>query len=381
VADRRLRVLYVVGSFRAGGAQRHCLALWQRLDRDRFDPRICCEERNGLLLEDVMSVGMPVIELGVRKLASAKALSAMHRLSEYIKNERIDIVHSYLFETNILAVAAARMARRGRVIISVRAINNWMGWRHRTANRLVNRFADSITVVSHAVESSVIEKEGADPEKVRVIPNGVEVSENGPPRHVARDSARSRLDLHRSGPVVGCVANFNRYKDHSTLVQAAQTVVADLPESTFVLVGDGPLRATIEEQVHTVGLDANFVFTGAILDASRAMPAFDLFVLPSLEEGMPNVVLEAMAAGVPVVATDVGGTPEVVVDGKTGLLVPPRCPASLAAAVTELIRDTERAEQMGVEGRMRIASEFSLERMVDAVQDLYVSLGRRNDST
>lgn len=381
MADRRITVLYVVGSFRAGGAQRHCLALWQRLDRDRFDLRICCEEKDGLLLDDVISVGMPVIELGVRKLASAKALSAMHRLSQYIKNDRIDVVHSYLFEANILAVAAARMARTGKVIISVRAMNDWMGWRHRTANRLVNRFADSITVVSHAVKSSVIEKEGADPKKVRVIPNGVEVPENGLPRDVARDSARSRLGLHGSGPVVGCVANFNRYKDHSTLVKAAQTAVADLPETTFVLVGDGPLRATIEEQVHTVGLDANFVFTGTIPDTSRAMSAFDLFVLPSLEEGMPNVVLEAMAAGLPVVATAVGGTPEVVVDGKTGLLVPPRSSASLAAAMLELTRDRRRAGQMGVEGRMRIASEFSLERMIDAIQDLYVSLGRKHDST
>ena len=163
-------------------------------------------------------------------------------------------------------------------------------------------------------------------------------------------------------------------RGNEQLLEAAALVRQAIPSATLVVVGDGPLRPALEARAQELGLNGSVRFLGAVPQAARLIPHFDVFVLSSVWEGMSNSLLEAMAAGRPVVATRVGGNPEVVVDGETGLLVPPRDARALADATVRLLRDRELARRFGDAGRRRVESQFTLERMVHRMEDLYDDL-------
>jgi glycosyltransferase involved in cell wall biosynthesis len=174
--------------------------------------------------------------------------------------------------------------------------------------------------------------------------------------------------------VIGTIARLVWYKGLEDLLKAAALIVRRYPSARFLVVGDGPLRQALEEKARALRLNGTVRFLGAVPNASSLLPHFDIFVLSSLWEGMSNSLLEAMAAGKPVVATDVGGSPEVVIDGKTGFLVPPKDPEALASAILHLLADRELARNLGEAGRIRVESEFTLEIMVARLEELYDSL-------
>ncbi len=170
------------------------------------------------------------------------------------------------------------------------------------------------------------------------------------------------------------MASFQEYKGHASLIDATVQILEKFPNTKVLLVGDGPRRSQMENKVSALALSDTIIFTGIRQDVREILPLFDLFVLPSLSEGLPVSILEAMAASKPVVATYVGGVPEAVVDGVTGLLVPPRDPTALAQAIVHLLGDPDLRQQMGQAGRERVLEHFSVERMVERTQNLYEQL-------
>jgi len=182
------------------------------------------------------------------------------------------------------------------------------------------------------------------------------------------------MDLPISGPIVGTVARLAPKKGQVDLIEAAALVVRRRPDVTFVLAGDGELRGDLSAQAKSLGLNGHVRFLGAVDDPIPLLGRMDIFTLPSHMEGMSNAMLEAMAAGRPIVATGVGGNSEVVVPGETGLLVPPRDPARLAEAILALVNDPKRAAAMGAAGRARVRAEYSVETMVKRLEDLYREL-------
>ena len=373
-------IAYVIPRMSMGGAQRHLLQVLERLDRRRFTQVLCClgTDRNDQhdLLDRARALGVPVLDAAVRDGANAlvrpHSLVRMGAIAAELRRRRVRIVHSYLFHANWFGTLAARLAGIPVVIVSKRSMDVYPRARDRWACRLVNRLADRVTAVAGAVRDHVHATEGCPLEKIVVIPNGIdaEARHRGAPAPVP-------VELPGIGDgdrVVGTIARLVWKRGHEELLQAAALLRQADPAAKLVIVGDGPLRPSLEERARTLGLNGSVRFLGAIPDAARFLPRFDVFVLSSVLEGMSNALLEAMAAGRPAVATRVGGNTELVVDGETGFLVPPKDPQALADAVARLLRDPALARRFGEAARRRVESEFTLSTMVSRLEQLYDDL-------
>jgi len=300
---------------------------------------------------------------------------ALGRLVRIFQTEAPDIVHAYLAAANVLGPVAARLAGVPRVIVSKRS-----GTFYQTAfpllrhlERIGSLLADVVMVNSDAVRREVERTERHREGKFRRIYNGVAPIPPWTPEKVA--SFRAREGIPPGSPVAVCVSNFFDYKGHDDLVEALAGIARDFPDATCVLIGRdaGSLEAT-RALAGDLGVLPRLRFAGPRSDVPDFLRAADLFVHPSHQEGFSNAILEAMAAGLPVIACDVGGNPEAVVDGETGRLVPPRCPGRLAEAMSELLGDEGKRRAMGEAGRRRAEERFSLGRMVAEVEAMYESL-------
>jgi glycosyltransferase involved in cell wall biosynthesis len=263
---------------------------------------------------------------------------------------------------------ASRFARVPALITTKRSLGLYKNGRavFSRLENIVNRWATVIVANSAAVRNDVLSRERVDASKVRVIYNGVDIRKEKPAVTWKRFMACAP-----GSPVVCLTANFFRYKGHQDFIKAATFVRGELPDVQFVFVGDGRERPAIEAAVRAADMGRNIHLLGRQPDAPSIMALSDIVALSSHEEGFPNVVLEAMAVGKPVVATAVGGVPELVGNGVTGYLVPPHAPRAMADALVRLLRDRPAAEEMGRRGRQRVERRFSMERMVRSYEDLY----------
>jgi glycosyltransferase involved in cell wall biosynthesis len=371
----RIRVLYVIGSLNVGGSERHILHLVNGLDRARFEPMICCLYQTGPLYPVAQAHGVPCCCLHMRRRGNS-LLTVWHlargaaRLVRLMRQEQVTIVDAYLFLSYTLAIPCAWLAGVPVRIAQPRNLRTvkppLVG--RRLLERLVNRLVTRVVANAQAVAQDTMEDEGVPVHRMAVIYNGVAIPEESPGEGVRPPGwpAAKRIIL--------CVANLRHGKGHHDLLAAATQVLPRFPDVALVLVGEGALRAALEARVAHAGLRDRVHFLGQREDVPALLAAAKLFVLPSHEEGFPNALLEAMAHGLPVVATRVGGVPEAVVHGETGLLVPPQDPAALAEALGALLRDPDLAQKMGRAGRERAASQFTLDRMVRETEALYAEL-------
>lgn len=377
---RHVKVAYILPNVESGGTERHVLALARRIDRSRFDLSLITTAGGGSLHDEFTAL-LPMNVFGdPRKgrrfrTGPLEHLRTIVRAARLLRRDRPDILHAYLPAANVIGPVAARLAGVPRVIVSKRALADYKRLHPflRRVEPLGNRLADVILVNSDAVRRDVERAETQWEGKFRKIYNGV--APLAPWSPGAIEAFRLREGLPLLAPLVACVSNFYRYKGHGELVEAVAAVAPRFPEATFLLVGrdSGTLEET-KASVRERGIEGAVRFLGSRADVPDLLRASDLFVHPSREEGFSNAVLEAMAAGLPVVAFDVGGNAEAVEHGVTGLLAPARDHAALAAAMEELLADAGRRREMGEAGRRRAADRFSLDRMVAEVEAMYGSL-------
>ncbi|MGQ9576948.1 MAG: glycosyltransferase family 4 protein [Thermoguttaceae bacterium] len=285
---------------------------------------------------------------------------------------RVIFCHGY--KANLVGLAAAR-----RVGIPAVAVSR--GWTAQTRrvrlyealDRRVLRWMDHVVCVSQA-QAEKVRRAGVPRQKISVIPNAVQPERFAQPLPEYRQQL---LSLFSKPPrlVVGAAGRLSPEKGFGVLVDAAAQVVRQQPGVGFVLFGDGALRGPLQRQIDDRGLNGNFVLAGFRPDFDQYLPHLDLLALPSFTEGLPNVVLEAFAAGVPVVATAVGGTPEVVEHGQNGYLAPPGDPGAMARHIAELVCQPERARQMGRHGRQRVARDFTFDRQAEQYRELFRTMG------
>jgi glycosyltransferase involved in cell wall biosynthesis len=382
--SNRLRIAYVLPYLVAGGTEGHVLSLVRRIDRRRFSPLVIALGGGGELEPAFREEGVPVHVLdrtgitptpGKRGRTMRDVLGCVWTLSGILQRERPDILHAYLPTANVLGPVAARVSGVPRVIVSKRS-----GTFYQPAFPLLRHFerigsllADVVMVNSDAVRREVERTEGCRERKFLRIYNGVGQIPSWTPEEIA--SFRAREGLSPRAPVAVCVSNFYGYKGHDDLVAAVARVAENFPDATFVLIGrDGGSLEAVRALAGNLGVLPRLRFPGIRTDVPDFLLAADLFVHPSHQEGFSNAILEAMAAGLPVVACDVGGNPEAVVDGETGHLVPTRSPGRLAEAISGLLQDEGRRRSMGEAGRRRAGERFSLGRMVAEVEAMYGSL-------
>ena len=377
-----MKIAYLLPNIESGGTERHVLALAHRLDRSRFDPTLTTTSGGGSLVGEFSAL-LPVTVLGdpqhgrhFRK-TTTEQLRTVGSLIRKFRREKPDILHAYLPAANVIGPVAARLAGVRRVIVSKRALADYkVGFPLlQKVESLGNHLADVILVNSDAVRRDVERTERHWGGKFRKIYNGVAPIPPWSPEE--KEAFRRREKIPTNAHIVLSISNFYPYKGHADLVEAIARIAPSFPEAIFLLVGrdSGMLDAT-RTRVRERGIERAVRFLGSRTDVADLLRASDMFVHPSREEGFSNAILEAMAAGLPVVACDVGGNPEAVVDGETGRLVPPRDPERLAGAMAELISDVSKRKIFGYAGIRRAAEQFSLDRMVEEMGSLYESLAR-----
>jgi len=357
-----IRVLYVVNNFVAGGAERHLLELLSRLDRTRFAVEIACFEARGQFTDDVRALGWPVHELGIRgPIYAPGGILGFARLVHLVESVRPDVIHGYLFGPNLFAALAGRLARVPVVVIAKRNVDAFETPRQVAVQRIAHRLATHVVAVSESVATTSVAL-GADPRHVLVIPNGVDLGRfpDGNGAHPAG-----------AAQVVGSIGCLAARKDYGTLLEALARLAPRGLEPELVLVGDGAERGALEERARALGLERRVRFLGERPDVERLLAGMDVFALSSREEGIPNAVLEAMAAARPVVATAVGGTPEVLENGRTGWLVPPGDPGALADALAEALLDRAEAARRCAAARSDVRERRSIDAMARRHEAFY----------
>jgi len=386
----RIRLLTFVNGFAVGGTERHVINFGKTIDRARFDARLACFQRLGQFLGEAEASRLPIWEYPINSLHNRGTVKQQWRFARDLRRHRIQIVHTYNFYPNVFALPAARLARTPRVVASIRDTGVYQTPMQKRVQRLACLLADCIVVNAEAVRRWLVE-EGYPRRKIVVIRNGVDLSRFEAQGETGR--LRREIGVPPDVPLVAVVARLHELKGLGDFLEAAARLAGRHDGVRFLIVGG---RLSVKDGVATsddtyarelalaarrLGLGDRVVFTGFRLDVADLLREVAVSVLPSLSEGLSNVLLESMAAGVPVVTTPVGGSPEAVVDGETGLLVPTRSPDALARAIDTLLTDRALAARMGQAGRRRIEARFSLNGMTRATERLYVSLleGRRFD--
>ena len=380
-------VAYVLPRLEMGGTEKHVRDLVARLDRSRFSPLVVATSEGGVLESDFARMGVPVHVLGYKGLTRRRgeaiarlrlALGFLGAMIGILKEDKVAIVHAYLPAANVIGALAGLLARTPRIVVSKRGLCHYKKERPILAvlENAANLAADAVMVNSEAVASAVRRAERFWGSKIRLIYNGIDGAAYDPGLFPPSSPPTvPGLPLPGDAARVLCVANLFPYEGHLDLVEAAARVVARCPRAHFLLAGrDSGAMTAVRARIETLGLDGHVHLLGPRGDVPALLAAADIVVHPSHEEGFPNVLLEAMAAAKAVAATAVGGVPEAVVDGETGILVPPRDPERMAGAILALLSDPGRARAMGEAGRRRVEESFLLEKTVREVEAMYDKL-------
>ena len=363
------RVVHVVNSLAIGGLENGVVNLVNATS-GRFRHVIVCMTADGPLHSRLRS-DAEVVVVGKHPGHDPRAFLRLVRL---LRQLRPLIVHSRNWPT-LDAVPAARLARVPLVVHGEhgREVTDPEGRNHRRnrVRRVLSPWVHQFVTVSTDLRRWLIEDVGIPAQKVTAIHNGVDLSRFG---RVGQLDARVRLALPTNVPIIGTVGRLDPVKDQVGLVRALAAIRVDHPTALLVMVGDGPCRAELEQAAATLGQAGHVRFLGSRDDIPAVLPALDVFVLPSIAEGISNTLLEAMATGLPVVATRVGGNPELVAHDVSGTLVPSQDVSALAVAIAAYVGSSVLRRRHGEAGRQRASARFSLEHMTEAYSNLYASL-------
>lgn len=364
------RILQIIPSLDRSGAEKQLLLLATRLPPGEFAVHVCALTRGGPLADDLRAAGIPVTVIGKRWRADPVAYVRLERL---VRRLRPDLVQTWLFAANAYGRLAALRAGVPAIVASERCVDPWKSESQHLLDRWLARRTAAVVVNSPGVRDFYAHH-GIAPALLRVIPNGIELPA---PLGGAREQLLQELGLPADARLLAAVGRLWPQKRVKDLIWATDLLQVIRSDAHLLVIGDGPQRATLERYTQLCRIEHRVHFLGLRADVPQILPHCDLLWLASGYEGMPNVVMEAMAAGIPVVATDIPGTRELVVPQETGYLVPVGDRAELARWANKLLDDPELRRRMGTAARERVAAHFSVEQMVARFADLYRELLRR----
>jgi len=371
---RARKVFFLLDSLHVGGTETQAVELALRLSVLPYEVTLGCLHMQGPLLEKLRGSAVRVREFRPQGgLDSPAGIYQLLRLAAFLRRERFDVVHTHDLWSNLMGVPAGRLAGVRAIISSRRDLANfdWYQGRRRNWLRNIQNLSNVVLANATPIRDALIAEDGFAPEKLRVIHNGVDTEKF---RCATRD--RERLFPGASNQeLVVLVGNMHSdVKGHPWLIAAAPLVLREFPNTRFVLAGDGTARPEFEAQVARLRVQNNFIFLGRRDDVPDVLASCDIAVLPSRAEGLPNAVLEYMSAGLPTIASRVGGNAELVEDGVTGLLVPPEDSDALANAVGRLLRDPDLTRKIATNGQKMATENYSFERLIRQTDALYTEL-------
>jgi glycosyltransferase involved in cell wall biosynthesis len=357
-----LRVAHVIWALGLGGAEQVVIRLAAGLDRTRFAPLVCCLDEPGAFAPQAERAGLEVVALGKRGPVDARIIG---RLQGLLRRRRIDVVHTHLWGADLWGRFAARRAGTPVVVTTAHNVDSWKRWHHLALDRWLAA-GTRLVAVSHEVRA-FYEERGVGRGRWQVIYNGVGELPTSP-----RDRRPlSALGIAGQDPVAALVGRLVPAKAPGVFLEAVQRAALALPSLRAIVVGDGPLRPQLEQRARQLGLGGRVVFAGLRHDVADLLAGVDVLAFSSEREGLSMAMLEAMAAGVPVVATRVGGTPELIETGVTGILVPPGEPQALADGLLTVLRSPERSDSLRRAARELVRSRFSLRQMIEDYEAVY----------
>jgi len=364
----RKKVLVFQNRFLLGGQERQTVLNILTMDRARWEPVVGCLKADGELVEPLAAAGIRPIAFDVGgSMASPRAALALARLVHFIRSTGTALVHAQDLYTNTLGTLAANLAGVPVIVTRVDLNHSVVGYK-RPVLGWISRRADRVLVNALCIRDLAI-REGVEPDRIVVVRNGLDLEDF--------DRA-ARADLALPAPEPGgivCIANMHHpVKGQTDLLLAMHEVLRQRPEAHLVLVGDGVRRPHLERSARQLGIAGRCHFLGHRLDGPAILSRASIAVSASYSEGISNAILEGMASRLPVVATAVGGSPELVRDGVTGYLVPPGAPAALARRLVDLLASAPRRRRMGERGRRLVEREFGLEQMRRSYDALYEDL-------
>jgi glycosyltransferase involved in cell wall biosynthesis len=382
--DRPLNVLRVITWLPVGGIERKILAVLPRLDPARFRVRVVCLRERGALAGGLERSGIPV---DVSPMPSRLSPRGLLRLARHMREHHVDIVHAHMYRSSIPATIAAHLARVPVIVSQVHNVATWETRRQLWLDRALCRWRTAMVAVSESVRRDVIATLRIGPERVRVIYNGVDLAAFGAAGAAgaaggARAAKRAELGLGHEDIAIVYHGRLVAQKNPDALLRIAVQIAMMRKGVRVIVVGDGPCREDLERRAREAGVcggrgePQRMFFLGQRSDIPELLQACDIAVLPSFKEGFSNAVIEALAAGLPVVATDVGGNAEAVEHGRSGWIVPPGNEGALLSAVKSLVDDPSERSRMGAAAALR-AQRFGLDRMVGDVEDLYTDLAQQ----
>lgn len=372
---RKINILHITEQLPLGGAENLLLTLARNIDRNRFNLMFCCLDEKGIISNMISEEGFKVICLKVPRFRDN--YKKMFRLASLIMREKIDIVHTHLHRANYI----------GRLIAYLSGVNiickseHGYGGDYRQQNIInIPKYMKRNMILDHVTDAIIYVSEAQlrnsgnriPSKKKYVIYNGFDTE-----RFKVQDDrsiTRKSLGLSDEDIVIGVITNLNKYKGLIYLFQALKKLVLSYPSAKLLVIGEGPEELTLKNAIEDLGIESNVMFLACRKDVPELMRSLDIMVLPSLFESFGVVVIEAMYSGLPVVATNVGGIPEVVIDGETGILIPPIDSGAIAKALIYLIENPHIAKEMGKKGKEVVLSRFTGKIYAKKLEELYISL-------
>ncbi|MBC8555871.1 MAG: glycosyltransferase family 4 protein [Candidatus Brocadiales bacterium] len=375
----RCNLLYVFDNMEFGGGERVFAQIINRLSSEKYKIMVACLP-TGAFIEKIKGSGTQIKSVDMRNRFNPGVIL---QLADFMKRDKIDIVHSQGARADFFASMAAKLTKVPVVISTVAMpvegfdVNPIKRLIYKALNRFSERFVNRFIVVSEALEKVMIERHRIEPQKLVTIYNGIETGEyNIPDQEVICEKSGlwEELGLKSDVPVIGAIGRLVWQKGFEYFIEAIPGLLKEFKEARFLIVGEGMLKEELKMKSRKLRIEDKLIFTGFRNDIKEILASIDIFVMPSLLEGLPMILLEAMAMGKPIVATDIEGIIEVLENGKTGLLVPPRDTEALAEAVIDLLKHQDKANQMGFTARKVVIERFGVDIMVQKVEKVYEEL-------
>ena len=357
-----MRVCFVIDQLSRAGTETQLSALIRSLSRNRVQPFLCLLNGTDETSRSLEPEDCPTLRLGVRSLLRPAALLAARRLSQFWRKNRIDIVQTYFLDSTYFGAIVAKLCGIRRIIRVRNNLGYWITGKHRHLARWMGRLTDVTLTNSDHGKQAIVEMDGLAPEKVAILENGVDLE---------RFPIGPAPDLTRPIVRVGAVANLRPVKNIDGLIRAVALLRPRYPQLRFEVAGDGEQAAELDRLITELGLQETFRLCGSVSDVPGFLARLDVAVLGSHSEGMSNALLEYMAAGRAIVATDVGANRRLVEDGKHGIIVAPKADAHLAAGIARLLDDPPAAATMARCARQRVETQYSREAMVRRFEAFY----------
>lgn len=372
-------VLYVIDELcELGGAERNLVRILHTLPRDRFRPYVLTFRLNEAV-EAFRTLPCPVEVYPVYNLYSLNTFRYAPRLLRLLRRERIGIVHAFFETSDLWAGALTKLGTRAALISSRRDLGIQRNWRLDRLYRMLGGLFDQVQVVSDQVGAYVIRTDRVAPEKVVTVPNGIEL-DRVPDRGAGAELCRA-LGLPAGRPLITAVSNIRRVKGLDVLLRTAAQICQARPDALFVIAGrtlESSYQMELDQMVEALNLQANVRFVGKVEDPLLLLAESTVFTLPSRSEGMSNALLEAMASGLPAVATSVGGNLQLIEDGRTGFLTAPEDADEAAARILDVLDDAQLAGRLGAAARAMVERQYSAEAVVTLLMRQYDKLLKQN---